>query len=643
MEKYEKLFKKIKIKNVEIKNRLIMAPMATRFASFNGKVTERLIRYYQERAKGGVGLITIEATAVSREGIGWKNNLSVYNDQYIPGLKKLTEALHKYGAKVSLEIFHAGSKAPVAITGQQPIAPSAVYQSGGIVPRELEVQEIKELVKKFGAAAKRAKEAGFDVVNIHMAHGYLINQFLSPLTNRRTDEYGGSTEKRARFSVEAVKEVRKQVGDDFPIFSRLTVEEGMGDIGIDINESIKIVPILEEAGADVIDISGGSSYKPYLTEGTYSLEPGFLVYLAEAIKKVVNIPITIVGKIKRPELAEEILQKGIADFIVLGRSLIADPFWPEKALNNREKEIVPCISCVQGCTGRLAKDLDISCAVNPGVGREGMFNEAKLSHPKKVLIIGSGISGMYTASELAKQGHQVTLLEKKSYVGGQINLAIVPCNKAKNLKPLLDYLKCQLEINQVDVHLNEEVTIESIRQYKPDVIVQATGAEPRMFKIPGTEKTNILSAWDVLREKKCSGENIAVIGGGEVGLETAEFIASVLNKKVYVFEVLSEFGKDMNRHEKNFLMQRLKDKNIEIFTQAKVVCMKDNKLYFKRGDLEEIVAPINTIVFSVGSQSQREEIFNDLDISIYSIGDCIIPRRIFEAFHSGYMLKYKIQ
>jgi len=622
-----------------------MAPMATRFASFNGEVTERLIRYYKERSKGGVGLITIEATAVSREGIGWKNNLSVYDDRYIPGLKKLTEALHEHGAKVALEIFHTGSKASAAITGQQPVSPSAVYQNGGIAPRELEVQEIKELVKKFGAAAKRAKAAGFDIVNIHMAHGYLINQFLSPLTNRRTDAYGGSTERRTRFSVEVIKEVRKQVGNDFPVFCRLTAEEGMGDIGIDVNESMKIAPILEGAGADVIDISGGSSYKPFLTEGTYSPEPGFLVYLAEAIKKVVHVPISIVGKIKKPEFAEEILQKEIADFIVLGRSLIADPFWPEKVLHNREKEIVPCISCVQGCTGRLGKDLDISCTVNPGVGREGMFdyvNHVKVSYPKKVLVVGAGIAGMYTANELAKQGHQVRLVEKKSYLGGQINLAIVPCHKARDLKPLLDYLKSQLEMNQVDVHLNEEVTVENIQQHKPDVIVQATGAEPRIFKIPGTEKINALSAWDVLRKKDCPGENIAVIGGGEVGLETAEFITTVLGKKVFVFEILSEYGKDMNRHEKNFLMQRIEDSNIEIFTQAKVVGMKGNQLHFQRGELEEVVGPIDTIIFSIGSQSHQEEIFKDLDVSMYSIGDCVIPRRMFEAFHSGYMLKYKI-
>lgn len=642
MGKYEKLFKKIKIKNTEIKNRLVMAPMATRFASFNGKVTERLIRYYQERAKGGVGLITIEATAVSREGIGWKNNLSVYNDRYIPGLKKLTEALHKYRAKAALEIFHTGSKAPVAITGQQPIAPSAVYQSGGIVPRELEVQEIKELVKKFGAAAKRVKTAGFDIVNIHMAHGYLINQFLSPLTNRRTDAYGGSAERRARFSVEIIKEVRKQVGDDFPIFCRLTAEEGMGDVGIDVNESMKIVLILEDAGADVIDISGGASDKPYLIEGTYSLEPGFLVYLAKAVKKVAHIPVTIVGKIKRPEFAEEILQKGIADFIVLGRSLIADPLWPEKVLKNREKEIVPCISCVQGCTGRLGKDLDISCTVNPGVGREGMFDNTQLCYPKKVLVAGAGIAGIYAASDLAKQGHHVTLIEKKSYLGGQINLAVVPYHKAGDLKPLLDYLKFHLEMNQVDVHLNEEVTIENIRQYKPDVIIQATGAEPRMFKIPGTEKMNVLSAWDVLRKKACPGENIAVIGGGEVGLETAEFLTNELNKKVYVFEILAECGKDMNRHEKRFLLQRLENSNIEIFTQAKVVGMNGNQLHFQRGELEEVVGPIDSVVFALGSLSHQRDIFKNLDIPVYQIGDCVTPRRMFEAFHSGYMLKYKI-
>ena len=641
MGKYKKLFEKIKIKNTEMKNRLIMAPMATRFASFNGEVTERLIRYYEERAKGGVGLITTEASAISREGIGWENNLSAYNDRYVPGLKKLTEALHQHGTKVALEIFHTGSKAPAATIGQQPIAPSAVYQ-GGSVPRELEVQEIKELVKKFGTAAKRAKEAGFDIVNIHMAHGYLINQFLSPLTNRRTDTYGGSTEKRAKFAIEVTKEVRKQVVDDFPIFCRLTAEEGVGDIGIDVNESIKIAPILEKAGVDVIDISGGASDKPYLTEGTYSLAPGFLVYLAEAIKKVVNIPVTIVGKIKRAELAEEILQKGIADFIVMGRSFITDPFWPEKVLNDREKEIVPCISCVQGCTGRLGKDLEISCTVNPRVGREEMFDKAQSCCPKKVLVAGGGIAGMYAANELAKQGHQVTLLEKESYLGGQTNLAVVPHHKAADLKPLLDYLKYQLEINKVDVHLNKDVTMKNIQLFKPDIIIQATGAKPRMLTIPGTEKMNVLSAWDVLREKTCPGDNIAVIGGGEVGLETAEFLTNELGKKVCVFEILSGYGQDMNRHEKNFLMQRLQGSNIEIFTQSKVISMKGKKLHFIRGGMDEAVKPIDTIIISIGSQPQSVEILKDLDIPVYSIGDCIVPARMFEAFHSGYMLKHEL-
>jgi len=639
LKNYNKLFEKIKVKSAEMKNRLVMAPMATRFASFNGEVTERLIRYYEERAKGGVGLITIEASAISREGIGWENNLSIYDDHYVKGLQKLTDTLHQYGTKVSLEIFHTGSKAPAAIIGQLPVAPSSLNQ-GGSVPRELDVEEIKVLVKKFGDAARRAKEAGFDIVNIHMAHGYLINQFLSPLTNKRNDAYGGSTEKRATFALEVIAEVRKQVGDDFPVFCRLTAEEGVGSIGIDVHESVKIAAILEKAGVDAIDISGGSSLKPYLTEGTYSLKPGFLVYLAEAIKKAVDIPITIVGKIRKPEFAEEILQKGIADFIVLGRPFITDPYWPEKVKNHREAEIVPCISCVQGCTGRLGKDLEISCTVNPGVGREGMFKSPCTA--KKVLVAGGGISGMYLANELAKQGNQVTLLEKEAHLGGQINLAVVPHHKSNDLVPLLDYLKHQLDLNGVQVRLNEAATVKSVQKYSPDMIIQATGAEPKVCKIPGTEGMDVLSAWEVLKDKACPGKNIAVIGGGEVGLETAEFLTNDLKKNVTVFEILPEYGKDMNRHERQFLLQRLEKSNIEIFTQAKVLGMKGKNLHFKRGDLDELTGPIDTLVLAIGSQSQRSQLCQDLDIPVYPAGDCIVPGRMFEAFHSAEMLKYEI-
>ncbi len=640
--KYQKLFESIKIKDVEIKNRIVMAPMATRFATFNGEVTPRLIRYYVERTKGGAGLINIEATAISREGIGWNNNLAIYDDHYIEGLKKLTEAVHANGAKISLEIFHTGSKAPRDIIGQLPVAPSAVYQNGEVTPRELTVPEIKELVKKYGDAAQRAKEAGFDIVNIHMAHGYLINQFLSPMTNKRTDEYGGSVENRVRFGIEIIKEVRKRVGDNYPIFCRLTAEEGVGEIGIDLNESIKITPLLEKAGADVIDISAGSSGKPFLTEGTYSLEQGFNTYLAEGIKKVVNIPITIVGKIRKADMAEKILADGIADFIVLGRTFIADPYWPNKVYEGREDEIRPCISCVQGCTGRLGKDLDISCTVNPEIGREGMFDACCNTKSYRVLVIGGGIGGMNVANELAKKGHKVVLAEKKTRLGGQANLAIVPRHKTADLEPLLDFLKLQLKLNNVEIHTGVEITPDNIQKYNPDIIVQATGAQPRCLDMIEIKDANVLTAWEVLENKDCPGKNIAIIGAGEVGLETTEFLVSELGKNVFVFEILPEYGRDMNQHEKLFLLKRLENTNIEIFTQTSVKKVEKGKVYFQRGGLDEVVEPIDTVVFATGSVCCLKDNFKDIKIPIYHVGDCIKPGRMYEAFHSGYMVSREI-
>ncbi len=641
MTTYKKLFEPITVKNVTFKNRFIMPPMATRFASFNGMVTDQMINYYTRRAEGGVGLVTLEACSVLYEGMGWRNNVAIFDDVFIPGLKKLVDSVHEKGAKISVEIFHTGRKAPEEELLRQSVAPSAIRPYGGLQPREITVPEIKNLVKAFGQAARRAKEAGFDVVNIHMAHGYIIQQFLSPLSNRRTDEYGGSTENRCRLAVEIVQEVRKQVGEDFPIFARLSADEYMGDLGVNLEESKKIVPILEKAGVDVIDITVTGSDKGYLCEATYSAEHGFNVFLAKGLKEVATVPLTIVGKIKGGQLAESILENGYADFIVVGRELIADPDYVNKLKEGREDEIMPCLSCVVGCTGRLG-DASISCAVNPEVGREGLFSADKAENPKNILVIGGGVSGMNAARTLARKGHSVTLIEKDNRLGGQANLAATPRHKVKDVRPFVDFMISEMDRAGVKVVLNEEFSKDSIAKYQPEAIVQTTGASPVKFKLPGSENVNTVTAWEVLRNKECPGDTVAVIGAGEVGMETSEFLTQ-LGKKVYVFEMLPQIAKGMHAGEKRFFFDRIMLSDIEIWSGAKVNGFEDHKIIFEHQGIERYIDGIDTVVMAVGSRPIVLPDLEGIDIPVYQAGDTIKIGRMYEAMQSSYMIQHKLK
>jgi len=635
------LFAPIKIKNVILPNRIVMAPMATHFATYGGFATKRLMDYYEKRAEGGAGLITVEAAAVSREGFGWVNNLAVYDDTFIDGLRNITDAIHKHGVMASLEIYHAGRRTRSNFINQQPVAPSTVSAYNCEMPRELMVVEIEELVYKFGQAARRAKEAGFDAVNIHMAHGYLIQQFLSPLSNKRTDIYGGDAVGRSKFAVDIIKEVRKQVGKDYPIICRLTADEGRSD-GLDLKESQKIVLLLVEAGADIIDVTAGGPENPSLTIQTMSMAPGCLTYLSEGIKQVANVPVAVAGRINTPECAEDIIKKNQADLIVMGRALLADPYLPKKAFQGRGDEITPCIACGQGCTHRLAKGLEITCMVNPMVGREGMFEKNSPGKPLKVMVIGGGLAGMYAAGDLAYQGHKVMLFEKGSELGGQGNLAIVPNHKGE-IKRLLAYLKRQLQNSGVEVHLNEKVDLEKIKKYAPEVIIEAIGSRPKFIPIEGIETISYSSAWELLKDgNKLLGDTVAIIGGGEVGLETAEYLIQK-GSKVYIFEMLPQIGQDMDARERTFLLERLVKTDVEIITQSKVSKIEEGKVYFECGGLEECIEGISAIVMAVGSQSNKLQFLESIDIPVYRIGDCVSPGRMFDAIHQGFMLKSKIQ
>ena len=431
MSNFEKIFTPIQFGTLELPNRIVMSPMVTHYATDNGTVTQRVIDYYTARAAGGVGLITVEATFVDLKSLE-HHMLGIYDDKMVPGLKKLADAIHAAGGRASIQLIHKGRLAKSATTTMRTVSASNEPDMGE-TPRALTVPEIHELVEKFGQAARRAKEAGFDAVEMHMAHGYILNQFLSPYSNHRTDAYGGSMENRARFPLEVVRRVRKEVGPDFPITAKINSTEHV-ECGIEVEDWKILLPMLEEAGINAVNVSGGLAETTHYMTAPMSIDRAFNVERAKQIKSYANIPVGVVGRIPDIRLAEEILESGAVDFITMGRANIADPELVNKAKEGRVDDICPCINCNQGCIGRVDQWLDVCCLANPLAGREGDPRLKITPAPvkKNVVVVGGGPAGLSAAATAAKRGHQVTLFESCDILGGQLYLASLP---PKDVRP----------------------------------------------------------------------------------------------------------------------------------------------------------------------------------------------------------------
>ena len=432
---FKKMFESAFLGPLEVKNRLLMAPMGTRMASEIGAVTQKLIDYYVERAKGGVGTILTDAAVVDYPlGATGATNLTIHDNAYIGGHNELVEAVHAQGAKIICQMKHAGRETRLpSLLKTQPVAPSAIpCKFFDVIPRELSTGEVEEIVKKFVEAAMRAKTAGYDGVELHGAHGYLIAQFMSLSSNKRTDKYGGSLQNRMNFPLEIVRGIKKSLGKNFPLLFRFSADEFIEE-GRTLEESKQLAQMLEEAGVHVLHVSAGVYDSMPMMIEPMSYEEGWKIYLAEEIKKVVKIPVIGVGVIRTPAIAERILKEGRVDFLALGRALLADPYWPNKAKEGRAEEIIRCISCNIGCIGgRIFRGLHIRCALNPVTGREREFGTLiPAAKRKKVLIVGGGPAGMEAARIAKMRGHQVTLVEKNKVLGGQLRLAAAPPGKDK--------------------------------------------------------------------------------------------------------------------------------------------------------------------------------------------------------------------
>jgi 2,4-dienoyl-CoA reductase-like NADH-dependent reductase (Old Yellow Enzyme family)/thioredoxin reductase len=637
---YPRLFSEITIHTLTLKNRIVMPPMCTDYATIGGAVTDRLIDYYAARACGGVGLIDVEFAYVHPAGKVFDHMLGIYDDKLIPGLGRLTDAIHQGGAKVIVQIAHGGRRVHSDITGSTPVAPSPLPRLNGETPKELSLAEIEDLIQAFIFAARRAKKAGFDGVMIHMAHAYLLQQFLSPFSNVRMDRYGGDLEGRARFPLEIVKAVRRELGDDYPLTCRLCGDEFLKG-GFDLNQSIRVAKMLEANGVSAIEVSAGAHETGHVITAPPYYPMGFLSPLSEAIRKEVSIPVGVVGRIHTPEVAEDLLLQGKADLIAVGRGLIADPDWPKKAQEGRPETIRPCISCNQGCGDRMYLQQDISCTVNPAVGREGTFPAEPARKKKKVLILGGGPAGLEAALIAAKRGHAVHLFEKEKELGGQLNLASVPPAKEK-IREFKEYLIREVRKLPIKV-VHGKVDAKTLKKIFPDCVVVATGGKPKGMQAPGFDDRKVVSAWDVLAGEKKAAGRVLIIGGGQVGLETAHFLLEK-GKEVTVLEMLKRAGQDMSTRARKMIIEKLTKGGVEILTESKALLVEKGDVVFDRAGLLERIRGMDSIIIAVGTSPQDAGIpgLGKLRIPVRRIGDASVPRKLIDAVHEGYNLGVEI-
>lgn len=645
---FQKLFEPGRIGEMELKNRIVMPAMGTNLATWDGYVTEQMKDYYEERAKGGVGLVIVEVTCVAPPtGKTVPCQLLIDDDKFIPGLSELAEVIHRHGAKAALQLMHAGRAAKSKITHTQPVAPSAIpmpFALGagyeGEMPRELTVDEIKDLVGKFGKAAQRAKRAGFDGVEIHSLGLYLVAQFLSSASNKRQDDYGGELKNRARFLLDIIKAIKEAAGQDYPAWCRLTVREFGIEGGITLEEGQEVARKAQEAGADAIHVTVMAWGVSPRARPPTAEPPGNMVPFAEAVKKVVTVPVIAVGRIN-PELGEKVLQERKADFIAIGKGLITDPELPRKSASGRIDEIRPCIGCLRCIDNILHKDGVVQCTVNAAAGKEREYQLRPVEKSKEVLVVGGGPAGMEAARVAALRGHRVTLYEKQAKLGGQLLQAIVPPHKS-NLVGLIDYLATQMVRQGVKIELGIEATPELIEEAKPEVVLLATGVTPLIPEIPGIHRPNVVTAQKVLEGEEV-GERIVVIGGDLVGCETAEYLAE-RDKKVTIVEILTDVATRVISALRGLLLSRLAARGVTILTGVKDEELTDRGLAITTKEGEKQLIEADTVVLAAGAKPNKVLLpaLRGKISEIYSIGDCVEPRDIFEAIADGYRVGRRI-
>ena len=642
MNKYPHLFSPIKIGNTTVKNRIFMPPLSTNLGN-KGYVTDELVAHYRARAKGGVGLFVTEVVTVEPTYVYLPGDMSIHDDSFIPGWKKLVDAVHEYDAKILPQLFHPAYMAfPIPGTPQL-IAPSNVgpYYAKE-APRPVTKEELKTIIRQFGEAAGRVKQAGGDGVEIHAAHAHgLLGGFLSPQYNKRTDEYGGDINGRLRLTLEVIEEVRRVCGEDFIIDVRISGDE-YSDGGLNINDMIYVSKQLEKAGVDMLHVSGGTT----IARGSSIPAPGTKLgthsALSEEIKKYVHIPVTSVGRILEPWFAEEMIANGKADACMIGRANLCDPEFVNKAMEGRDEDIRPCIGCLR-CLNGIMFGKRVSCTMNPSFELENEDNVPLAEEKKNILVIGGGPAGMEAAYIAKKRGHHVVLCEKQSELGGLLRLAAVPIGK-QDLARVIKFMRRRMEEADVEIRLNTEVTAEMLQnEFAGYEVVASTGASPIVIQ-PFTGFKQWMTADDILAGRAFPGRKVVIIGGGSVGCETADYLAPIVNDRfprnrdITVIEMADEIMLKEAGAVRSNLVLRMMKKGIHIITKATVDRVEESAIHYTQGGNSYVIDDADTLVFATGYKVDpaMEEMLKAAGATYHMVGDAGTVGNLKDAISTGY-------
>jgi 2,4-dienoyl-CoA reductase-like NADH-dependent reductase (Old Yellow Enzyme family)/thioredoxin reductase len=647
MSRFPRLFSPGRIGPLTLRNRIVMAPMEKNLALPTGAVTRRYIDYCEARAEGGAALILLESMYVHPAGAGHRYQLGIHDDDLVPGYRRLVDACHRHGALVGAEINFAGRQTSSATTFSQPVAPSAVpctALAAGETPRVLTPSEIHDLVGLYAAAARRALAAGFDLVEIHGAHGYLIGQFLSPFSNRRDDEYGGDFERRLRFPLEVIDAVRKAVGPDAPVTYRLSAEEHVAG-GLTIADARRIAPRLEAAGLDLLDISAGIyESAPWMVQ-PMEMPQGCLLPLAAALRPEVRIPLSVAGRISDPQVAEDAIASGTTDFVTLGRALHADPEWPRKSREGRAHEICYCIACLQ-CSDLLGQSVPVLCLANTRTARERQYAIRPAPRRQAVVVVGAGPAGLECARVLATRGFQVSVFERESEPGGQLLLGRVVPGRG-DLAALPAYLAGSALRAGASIRYGAEADVQMVLGMNPQAIVVATGATPGMPSIPGADDAPVVDAFSVLRKRGGPVRRALVIGGGMLGVGVAHVLAE-RGTDVVLTEPGAELSAELGlRPRWQFVADLRARRNVTLYAGTSVEALGAKHALLRRIGGEDIEVRDLDLVVIARPMVPDVALADALKAAagttpVFDLGDCVVPRTAFEAMQEGAALGHRL-